>query len=80
MAVLISSFKYGASVSNRSPVISAANLCSADKSLQQSGFCYNGNCFCYNGNLISIIASEVWCLGRFLPLLIGDLVPEDDEI
>ena len=33
----ISSFKYGVSVSNRPPVISAANLCSADKSLRQSG-------------------------------------------
>ena len=21
----------------------------------------------------------MWCLGRYLPLLIGDLVPEDDE-
>jgi len=25
------------------------------------------------------IASQAWCLGRFLPLLIGDLIPEDDE-
>ena len=25
-------------------------------------------------------ASEVWCLGRYLSLLIGDLIPEDDEI
>ena len=21
----------------------------------------------------------MWCLGRYLPLLIGDLIPEDDE-
>jgi len=25
------------------------------------------------------IASQAWCLGRFLPLLVGDLVPDDDE-
>jgi len=25
------------------------------------------------------VASQAWCLGRFLPLLVGDLVPEDDE-
>ena len=25
------------------------------------------------------IASQAWCLGRFLPLLIGDLVPQNDE-
>ena len=25
------------------------------------------------------LASEMWCLGRYLPLLIGDLIPEDDE-
>ena len=24
-------------------------------------------------------ASQTWCLGRFLPLLIGDLIPEGDE-
>ncbi len=24
-------------------------------------------------------ASQMWCLGRILPLLIGDLVEEDDE-
>ena len=25
------------------------------------------------------VASKMWCLGRLLPLIIGDLVPEDDE-
>lgn len=24
-------------------------------------------------------ASQAWCLGRFLPLLVGDLVPEGDD-
>jgi len=28
---------------------------------------------------IHYIASQAWCLGRFLPLLIGDLVPYDDK-
>ena len=25
------------------------------------------------------LASQAWCLGRFLPLLIGDLIPEGNE-
>ena len=25
------------------------------------------------------VASKMWCLGRLLPLMIGDLVSEDDE-
>ena len=25
------------------------------------------------------LAAQMWCLGKFLPLLIGSLVPEDDE-
>ena len=28
---------------------------------------------------IFFVASECWTLSRFLPLLIGDLVPEDDN-
>ena len=27
-----------------------------------------------------IVASQMWCLLRLLPLLIGDLVPEDCEL
>ena len=26
---------------------------------------------------LSLAASQMWCLGRFLPILIGDLVPEE---
>ena len=25
------------------------------------------------------IASQTWCFARYLPLLIGDLIPEDDD-
>ena len=25
------------------------------------------------------LASKMWCMGRLLPLMTGDLVPEDDE-
>ncbi len=37
----------------------------------------------YTSNLFHIqlyvlIASQMWCLGRYLPLIIGDLVDEDD--
>lgn len=28
---------------------------------------------------LSILASETWALARFLPIIIGDLVPEDHE-
>ena len=28
---------------------------------------------------ITILASQAWCLGRFLPLLVGDLVPDDNN-
>lgn len=26
-----------------------------------------------------LLASQAWCLGRFLPLLVGDLLPEDND-
>ena len=26
------------------------------------------------------VASQMWCLARALPLLIGDLVPQEDEV
>ena len=28
---------------------------------------------------INVTASQTWCLGRFLPLLIGDLIPKEDD-
>ena len=28
---------------------------------------------------INSLATQTWCLARFLPLLIGDLIPEGDE-
>ena len=38
------------------------------------------SCMIYTSHWFTIfIASQAWCLGRFLPLLIGDLIPEDDE-
>ena len=35
-------------------------------------------------NVLTIVlsfqtASQAWCLGRYLPLLVGDVVPTDDE-
>ena len=33
----------------------------------------------FNGFLSPYVASQSWCLTRFLPLLIGDLVPEGNE-
>ncbi|XP_048583720.1 uncharacterized protein LOC5498446 isoform X2 [Nematostella vectensis] len=32
-----------------------------------------------NDHTLKQHANQMWCLGMFLPLLVGDLVPEDDE-
>ena len=75
----IHSFPLGDTESSRPSPISSATLCSSDKKLKQSGI------FCKLGSqkryllYVSSIASEMWCLGRYLPLLIGDLIPDDDE-
>ena len=29
--------------------------------------------------MYDLVASQLWCLGRYLPLLIGDLVAEGNE-
>lgn len=36
---------------------------------------------CYNVVMkyITTLASQAWCLGRFLPLLVGDLVSDDNN-
>ena len=59
-------------------------LCSSDKKLKQSGnnlfyYCYYELKHHYACRSIFSLASEMWCLGQYLPLLIGDLIPEDDE-
>lgn len=28
---------------------------------------------------VLIAASQMWCMGRYLPLIVGDLIPEDNE-
>ena len=73
----ILSFKYGhADIRNRPSEIKKSSLFTSDK-LRQSGksICILNQLailYCYT------LASQTWCLARFLPLLIGDLVPEDD--
>ena len=32
----------------------------------------------YVDNILHV-ASQTWCLGRFLPLLVADMIPLDDE-
>lgn len=38
-------------------------------------FCQQSVFFIFHHSL----AAQMWCLGKFLPLLIGTLVPDDDE-
>ena len=40
--------------------------------------CYECVAYCPFTSFFSS-ASQAWCLGRFFPLLVGDLVPEGDE-
>ena len=65
---------------NKPSQILLANLNTNDTSFKQSGnkvihVClFNQLMKCCN-----YVASQLWCLGRYLPLLIGDLIPERNE-
>lgn len=73
----ISHFPYCYTDSKNKPVLlSPTNLDSSDHSLRQTGMlCYF---LLFSLFFLLILASQLWCLGRLLPLLIGDLVPDDD--
>ena len=36
-------------------------------------------CFGSSADHNVILASQMWCLGRFLPLMMGSHIPRDDE-
>lgn len=61
------------SVNKPSPI---HNLSSADHSLRQSGEVFV--LLVNNFTIFFISASQMWCLSRLLPLIIGPSVPDDD--
>ena len=61
-------------VADKPAEISAQTLTSSDNKLKQSGTVYK-----VINNFMFVIATQMWCLARYLPLLVGDCVPEDDE-
>lgn len=74
----LNSFCYGAEINNKPSPLSAHHV-SVYGHLKQSG---KGLLLCLYNNAISITnycsltASQMWCLGRFLPILVGDVIPE----
>jgi len=73
----IESFEYsGTDAGDKPTPISTTNLSSKDHSLKETGNIYlDMKC----DLLITFLAVQMWCLGRLLPLMIGEKVPEDDE-
>ncbi len=65
---------------DRPTPIADSTLTSSGHSLKQAGkiiFCL---LVCYICDKIySPLAAQMWLLGRILPLIVGDLVPDDDE-
>ena len=70
-------FNYGTDSSDKPSSLSAASLCSSGAHLKQSGI--KPAVAVIFINLFNVIASQVWCLARYLPLLIGDLIPEGED-
>ena len=56
--------------------VSAVNCCSKNLSIAENTKFTNVPFVVFN---LSYLAAQMWCLGRFLPSMIGSLVPEDDE-
>lgn len=74
----ILSFKYGhADIQNKPSEISKTALLASD-----SQVCFNFMVHDYNHSFLCCLcvctASQTWCLARLLPLVISDLVSEDD--
>ena len=69
----IEAFPYGyADAVNKPSILSDTTLKSPDHSLKQTGKYTICECMIY---LQDIIASQMWCLARLLPLMIGEYVP-----
>ena len=80
----IASFKYGSAVKVKPSTISPSSFNSEGKLRQSVKLLYvrllvlpcnldEIHCF------LCFLASQMWCLARFLPLMIGDLIPTDDD-
>lgn len=50
-----------------------------DHSLKQSGKCCIELLWSIHYSHFLFIASQMWCFGRFLPLIIGEWIPEENE-
>ena len=76
----IVSFDFGqVNTCNKPSEISQSSFTS--DSLKQSGTRNNLNRTQYTRPDLYyfLLASQMWCLARFLPLLVGDMVPQDDK-
>lgn len=82
----IESFSYGYSdVTDKPSPISSTTLSSTDHSLKQSGKYSNSYIglyleFTHAYYGIYYLASQMWCLARLLPLMIGGKIPETNLI
>ena len=78
----IESFNYGSDSKDKPSSVSVASVCSSGSHFKQSGIKPATTAYYYYSlwvNLKCILASQVWCLARYSPLLIGDLIPEGDD-
>ena len=61
---------------NRPTCISSITMSSGGNTLKQSG---KWNLIIYTNYFVIYVASQMWLLGRILPIVIGEHVPDDDE-
>ena len=72
----IVSFDYGPDVANKPTKINPKHLMLTEHIKQTGKSCLETGHYCYDWLLVS--ATQMWCLGRFLPLLIADKIPGDN--
>ncbi len=76
----IQNLDFGPSESKSRPTpIESKTLLSQDNHLKQNG---KSTCHCIicHVKTFILIASQMWVLGRYFPLLVGDRIPKDDEL
>lgn len=78
----MANFLYGEHEKSSAPrAIERERVAKMNDKLNQSGCTLNFLLliFCLCTVLIALLASQMWLLGRLLPLMVGDHVPEDDD-
>ena len=79
----LGSFNFGCTERKNWPSKITSHHLSSESMLKQSGECIHSPFpVCFHVHVqctctLSLAVSQMWCLGRFLPILIGDLVPEE---